>query len=55
MMHICNPSYSGDRRIKSSRPGQAEFKRPYLKNKIQNKKAGGMAQSPVLKEKKKGK
>jgi hypothetical protein len=39
VVHICNPSYLGDRgrRIVSSRPALEKSGRPYLKNKIQEK------------------
>jgi hypothetical protein len=41
-----NPSHSGGRgrRISSSRTGQAKLVRPYLKNKIKTKRAGGITQ-----------
>jgi hypothetical protein len=46
LVHTYNLSYSGDgsRRIKVWRLAQSKLARPFLKNKIQNKKASGLAQ-----------
>jgi hypothetical protein len=48
MAHAYNPSYSGggDKEDRGSKPAQAEFARPYLKN-FTKKKTGGVAQGEV--------
>jgi hypothetical protein len=46
VVHACHPSYTrgGDKRMVSSRTAQAKLARPCLKDKIQMKVLGGIAQ-----------
>jgi hypothetical protein len=44
MVHACNISFlGGGGRIVSLRPVQAKLARPWLKNKVKTKRAGGIA------------